>query len=466
MDINPNWINQGDGSKQCLPKSVGEYLWVEKGKAPPPHLINKWIPEPDGLPFLFGLRLGHGATSTSFWQTDKSLLHILNLRLIVNHRSLDGSHSIYSISGPTTLEFYVVLVNLHVGTPGSEETPPWMLNAVLIPDTASGVNESSCSLNYFQFLKDDTLVVWCLCPWPIWSPKIPTIFKTFLCQLSNKPLCPSKELNPWESNFSNWDHITIEDSMPSLKPSYNFCVVPALGFKSILKLPISIDRYPIVQNSPLHWVHQLLKENTMTMLWALGSALCDFGNKRVFVMYGPGGLGKSAVVKIFSTVLGNQTYEMPAHYASYKPKSLNNNTLTSRVLLYAACSQMVTVPDFEVHNWPRDCGVIFCSLAVGKVISESCQVSSDDFKTSHSTERRHKQEHACTDRDQWDLKIERLPFFLKQFQEGQKNFDGISPILGYNVSHSCTYPCLKVLMPLSFIRTESGNKSTFYRPCW
>jgi hypothetical protein len=128
----------------------------------------------------------------------------------------------------------------------------------------------------------------------------------------------------------------------------SFCVVPALGFKSILKLPISIDHYPIVHNSPLHWVHQLLKKNTMTMLWALGSALCDFGNKRVFVMYGPGGLGKSAVVKIFSSVLGNQTYEMPAHYASYKPKSLNNNTLTSRVLLYAACSQMVTVPDFEV----------------------------------------------------------------------------------------------------------------------
>ncbi len=164
-----------------------------------------------------------------------------------------------------------------------------------------------------------------------------TIFKNFLCQPSNKPLGPSKELNLWENNSSNLDHITIKDSMPSLKPSY---------------------------------------------------------------------------------------------------------------------------------NWPRDYGVIFCSLAVGKVISESRQVSPDDFETSHSTKRRHKQEHACTDRDQWDSKIEHLPFFFKHFQEGQKNFDGISPILGHNVSCLCTYPCLKVLIPSSFARTESGNESTLYRPCW
>ena len=88
------------------------------------------------------------------------------------------------------------------------------------------------------------------------------------------------------------------------------------------------------------------------------------------------------------------------------------------------------------YNWPRDGGVIFCSLAVGKVISDSRQVSPDNFKTfktSHSTKRIHKQEHACTDRDQWDSKIELLPFFLKHFQEGQKNFDGISLILGHNI---------------------------------
>jgi hypothetical protein len=47
------------------------------------------------------------------------------------------------------LKLNIVLVDLHVGALGGKEVPPRPLNAVFIPDTASRVNESNCSLNNF-----------------------------------------------------------------------------------------------------------------------------------------------------------------------------------------------------------------------------------------------------------------------------------------------------------------------------
>ena len=54
----------------------------------------------------------------------------------------------------------------------------------------------------------------------------------------------------------------------------------------------------VKDRTALRWMCDLFQGNIMTMLWAVGDALADFGNKRMFVIYGPGGLGKSAIVKI------------------------------------------------------------------------------------------------------------------------------------------------------------------------
>ena len=150
MDIDLTKISQGDGSEQCLPKKVEGHLLMRKGRYLHHILLNQTHPrEPTACPAWLDWNLGRGATSTSFWRTDESLFYIPHLWIIIYHRSLDGSHSICPVPGPPTLEIYIALAHLHVQAPGYEETPSWSLDAIFIPYTASRINESSCSLNYF-----------------------------------------------------------------------------------------------------------------------------------------------------------------------------------------------------------------------------------------------------------------------------------------------------------------------------
>ena len=79
--------------------------------------------------------------SASFWRTDEGLFHVPNLWIIMDHRSLHRPHTICSVSGPSTLKFYIVFIHLHISASGCEESTPWPLDPVFIPDTASRVYE-------------------------------------------------------------------------------------------------------------------------------------------------------------------------------------------------------------------------------------------------------------------------------------------------------------------------------------
>ncbi len=162
------------------PQSIGRIPSSRKGKAPPLSSCFQRNPRTHGLPRLGGLSPDHGTGSTSFWRTDKSLLHITHLQIVMNHWSLGSSHPIGSISRPTALKLDIMLVYLHVGAPGGEEMLPRPLNAVLIPDTASRVNECSRSFNNFQFSKNVVLIIWRLSPQTIGSAKSLTFFEALL----------------------------------------------------------------------------------------------------------------------------------------------------------------------------------------------------------------------------------------------------------------------------------------------
>jgi phage/plasmid-associated DNA primase len=41
------------------------------------------------------------------------------------------------------------------------------------------------------------------------------------------------------------------------------------------------------------WLHGVFGDNITSLLWALGDMLYDSSNKRLFILYGPGGVGKS-----------------------------------------------------------------------------------------------------------------------------------------------------------------------------
>jgi hypothetical protein len=162
------------------PQNIGKIPSIRKGKAPLPSSRLKTNPRTHALPRLGGLSPDHGTRSTSFCWMDKSLLHIVPLQIVMNHGLLDGPHTVGYVGRPMTLKLDIVLVNLHVGTPGGEEMPPRPLYAVLIPGTASRVYECSRSLNNFQFSKNSVLIIWRLSPQTIGSAKGPSFFKSIL----------------------------------------------------------------------------------------------------------------------------------------------------------------------------------------------------------------------------------------------------------------------------------------------
>ncbi len=149
-DVNLNRISQGDGSEQCLPKKVEGHLQIWKGRYLHHILLNQihpsnlWLTSPSWTETL-----GEGPLSTSFWRTDESLFHIPHLWIIMYHWLLNGSQTIYPVSGPPALKLYVMLVHLRIWTPGRDEAPSWSLDAVFIPYTASRINERGSGLNDF-----------------------------------------------------------------------------------------------------------------------------------------------------------------------------------------------------------------------------------------------------------------------------------------------------------------------------
>jgi hypothetical protein len=130
-------------------------------------------------------------------------------------------------------------------------------------------------------------------------------------------------------------------------PYRSYCVIPTSIPRAVLKLPADIQYYIAHENTALKWVIDLFGINTLTALWSIGDSLCDFGNKRMFVVYGPGGIGKSAIAKIFKELVG-QTYDGQNNLIIESPKTFSKQDISPQVLLGCASARMVFFSDFEV----------------------------------------------------------------------------------------------------------------------
>jgi phage/plasmid-associated DNA primase len=53
------------------------------------------------------------------------------------------------------------------------------------------------------------------------------------------------------------------------------------------------------------WIHGVFdNSDKKAIIWMIGDVYADFDMKRMFLLYGPGGIGKSSVVDIIATALG------------------------------------------------------------------------------------------------------------------------------------------------------------------
>lgn len=92
--------------------------------------------------------------------------------------------------------------------------------------------------------------------------------------------------------------IGLEDTAES-----TLCSIPVSIVNPILQFNIRCSSARAHRDGAIGWLHRVFGNNTTTILWALGDMLYDCNNKRIFILYGPGGVGKSTVANIINTVI-------------------------------------------------------------------------------------------------------------------------------------------------------------------
>ena len=91
-----------------------------------------------------------------------------------------------------------------------------------------------------------------------------------------------------------------------------------------------VDMYPkrMLPNGAVRWMNDVFdRKDIYAILWMLGDMYADFGNKRMFILYGPGGIGKSSVVNIIGTAIGGSITKLQADTILINPSSFSTRNL-------------------------------------------------------------------------------------------------------------------------------------------
>ena len=76
--------------------------------------------------------------------------------------------------------------------------------------------------------------------------------------------------------------------------------------------------------------------------------LADFGNKRMFILYGPGGVGKSSVINILLSAIGGSTCSIDTKYTIKQIKYGQGLSMPKDIVQNAASCIVALVSDLEV----------------------------------------------------------------------------------------------------------------------
>ncbi len=127
------------------------------------------------------------------------------------------------------------------------------------------------------------------------------------------------------------------------------CTVPVSNVNPVLKFNLSYSSARASREGAMGWIYDVFGDNIITLLWALGDMLCDSCNKRLFILYGPGGVGKSTVANILGGVIGGTIPTIASHNIALNPKSFSRHNVNASQLITAASSRLINVPDVEAR---------------------------------------------------------------------------------------------------------------------
>lgn len=138
--------------------------------------------------------------------------------------------------------------------------------------------------------------------------------------------------------------VTNKDSMKD-----NYCTIPTQNIRPIHKMSL-IYRERLSSVGAVKWISDVFDTNdVLTILWMLGDMHADFGTKRMFILYGPGGVGKSSVVNIIAAAIGGTLCKLNDSAILYNPDAYyGGKGLDAATLLQASGSRMATTADIEM----------------------------------------------------------------------------------------------------------------------
>jgi hypothetical protein len=107
----------------------------------------------------------------------------------------------------------------------------------------------------------------------------------------------------------------------------------------------------ISRKGALKWIHDCFEpEDVIMALCAIGDCLADFGNKRLFILYGPGGIGKSAAANLIFQAVNPQASALPADLLkSYHGKYVNKR-VEEEAIYNAASSRIMNAGDVNIES--------------------------------------------------------------------------------------------------------------------
>ena len=138
----------------------------------------------------------------------------------------------------------------------------------------------------------------------------------------------------------------INNDLYTAKGSY--CVAPVEFKTPVVEITTPKQLNLPSRDSLSRWVYDVFEENSETILWLIGDMLSDFGTKRLFILYGPGNIGKSTVVNIISMFSSHSLVQISPKYMVTSGKF--NDSLPDTFIPLLASSRLAVSGDVEVTD--------------------------------------------------------------------------------------------------------------------
>lgn len=151
-----------------------------------------------------------------------------------------------------------------------------------------------------------------------------------------------------------------------------FCILPGPMPSRISSISMKPMSCPVDKGPALAWIVNSFGENWKTILWMAGDIMADFGDKRAWILYGPGKTGKSKTMEMIKNATSGTIMSLDVRFVTSKRRSHKHfgNTLSDMQLHKAMSTRLITCNDLEINSEDEELNIQTIKLLTGGDVSE------------------------------------------------------------------------------------------------